>query len=97
MTGNATMTGRATGCLKKNGPRKKVFGHFLLLDGSIWTETMLYDQGISLRRSGYLTCLYSEKKFTPGPLGPKKGPYGRSAGRFLATGPDFGPKIRFLL
>merc|ERR1712016_553269 len=37
------------------------------------------------------------KKLTPGPLGPKKGPYGRSAGRFLATGPDFGPKIRFLL
>ena len=44
MTGNATMTRRATGCLKKSGPRKKVFGHFLLLDGSIWTETMLYDQ-----------------------------------------------------
>ncbi len=37
------------------------------------------------------------KKLTPGPLGPKKGPYGRSAGHFLATGPDFGPKIRFLL
>merc|ERR1712121_525067 len=37
------------------------------------------------------------KKLTPGPLGPKKGPYGRSAGRFPATGPDFGPKIRFLL
>ena len=42
---------------KKSGPRKKVFGHFLLLDGSIWTETMLYDQGILLRRSGYPTCL----------------------------------------
>ncbi len=82
---------------KKSGPRKKVFGHFLLLDGSIWTETMLYDQGISLRRSGYPTCLYLEKKLTPGPLGPKKGAYGRSVGRFLATGPDFGPKIRFLL
>ena len=41
---------------KKSGPRKKVFGHFLLLDGYIWTETMLYDQGISLRRSGYPTC-----------------------------------------
>ena len=37
------------------------------------------------------------KKLTPGPLGPKKGPYGPSVGRFLATGPDFGPKIRFLL
>ena len=61
MTGNATMTRRATGCLKKVAPEKKVFGHFLLLDGSIWTETMLYDQGISLRRSGYPTCLYSEK------------------------------------
>merc|ERR1712016_171108 len=59
---------RATGCLKKVAPEKKVFGHFLLLDGSIWTETMLYDQGISLRRSGYPTCLYSEKKLTPGPL-----------------------------
>ena len=46
---------------KKSGPRKKVFGHFLLLDGSIWTETMLYDQGISLRRSGYPTCLHSGK------------------------------------
>ena len=57
MTGNATMTRRATGC-----PRKKtIFGHFLLLYGSKWTETMLYDQGISLRRSGYPTCLYSEK------------------------------------
>ena len=53
MTGNETMTRRATGCLKKSGPKKKVFGHFLLLVGSIWTETMLYDQGISLRRSGY--------------------------------------------
>merc|ERR1712130_713709 len=40
---------------------------------------------------------YIRKKLTPGPLGPKKGPYGRSAGRFPATGPDFGPKIRFLL
>ena len=59
--------------LARHSPRaqnKKVFGHFLLLDGSIWTETMLYDQGISL-------------------------PYGRSAARFPATGPDFGPKIRF--
>ena len=55
------MTGRATGCLKKVAPEKKGFGHFLLLDGSIWTETMLYDQDISLRRSGYPTCLYSEK------------------------------------
>ena len=36
MTGNATMTRRATGCLKKVAPEKKVFGHFLLLDGSIW-------------------------------------------------------------
>ena len=84
MTGNATMTRRATGCLKKSGPRKKVFGHFLLLDGSIWTETMLYDQGISLRRSGYPTCLYSEKNWPQAPWG-----------RFLATGPDFGPKICF--
>ena len=72
MTKNATMTRRATGCLKKVAPEEKVFGHFLLLDGSIWTETMLYDQGISLRRSEYPTCLYSEKKLTPGPLGPKK-------------------------
>ena len=47
--------------LIKVAPEKKVFGHFLLLDGSIWTETILYDQGISLRRSGYPTCLYSEK------------------------------------
>ena len=60
MTGNTTMTGRATGCLKKVA-QKKGFAHFLLLDGSVWTETMLYDQGISLRRSGYPTCLYSEK------------------------------------
>ena len=52
---------------KKSGPRKKVFGHFLLLDGSIWTETMLYDQGISLRRSGYPTCLYSEKNWPQAP------------------------------
>ncbi len=94
MTGNATMTRRATGCLNKSSPRKKVFGHFLLLDGSIWTETMLYDQGISLRRSGYPTYLISEKKLTPGPQAPRPpGPWGR----FLATGPDFGPKIRFLL
>ena len=86
MTGIATMTGRARGCLKKVAPEKKVFGHFLLLDGSIWTETMLYDQGISLRRSGYPTWLYSEK-IDPRPLGPW--------GRFLATGWDFGQKIRF--
>ena len=53
MTGNATMTRRATGC-----PRKKtIFGHFLLLYGSKWTETMLYDQGISLRRSGWILVL----------------------------------------
>ena len=26
-----------------------------------------------------------------------EGPFGRWAGRFPATGPDFGPKIRFLL
>ncbi len=58
-------------------------------------QTMLYDQGISLRRSGYPTIF--GKKLTPGPLGPKKGPYGRSVGRFLATGLDFGLKIRFLL
>ena len=76
----------------KVAPEKKVFGHFLLLDGSIWTETMLYDQGISLRRSGYPTCLYSEKKCPPAP---SRWPFGRSAGRFRATGPDFGPKIRF--
>merc|ERR1712208_245948 len=72
MTGNATMTRRATGSLKKVAPEKKVFGHFLLLDGSIWTKTMLYDQGISLRRSGYPTCLYSEKidLRPPGPQAP---------------------------
>ena len=68
MTGNATMTGRGTGCLDKSGP--KVFGHFLLLDGSIWTETMLYDQGIPLRRSGHPTYLYFGKKM----LGPHMGP-----------------------
>ena len=73
MTGNATMTRRATGCLNKSGPRKKGFWPFLLLDCSIWTETMLYDQGISLRRSGYPTC-YIRKKIDPRPLGPKKGP-----------------------
>ena len=56
----------------KVAPEKKVFGHFLLLDGSIWTETMLYDQGISLRRSGYPTCLYSEKNWPQAPWGPKK-------------------------
>ena len=95
MTGNATMTRRATGCLKKVAPEKKVFGHFLLLDGSIWTETMLYDQGISLRRLWIPHLPIFGKKLTQGPLGPKKGPYGRSVGRFLATGPDFGPKIRF--
>ena len=57
----------------KVAPEKKVLGHFLLLDGSIWTETMLYDQGISLRRSGYPTCLYSEKNRPQAPWGPKKG------------------------
>ena len=58
-------------------PEKKVFGHFLLLDGSIWAETMhmLYDQGISLRRSGYPTCLYSGKIDPRPPVG------GRSAAR----------------
>ena len=61
---------------KKVAPEKKVFGHFLLLDGSIWTETMLYDQGISLRRSGYPTCLYLEKNWPQAPWGPKKGQKG---------------------
>ena len=92
MTGNATMTRRATGCLKKSGPRKKVFGHFLLLDGSIWTETMLYDQGISLRRSGYPTCLYLKKKLTQAP---SRWPFGPSAGRFPATGPILARKSFF--
>ena len=55
--------GELQGALIKAAPEKKVFGHFLLLDCSIWTETMLYDQGISLRRSGYPTCLYSEKNY----------------------------------
>ena len=32
------------------------------MDGSIWAETILYDQGIPLRRSGHPTCLYSGKK-----------------------------------
>ena len=54
---------------KKVAPEKKVFGHFLLLDGSIWTETMLYDQGIPLRRSGQPTCPYSDENF----MGPQKG------------------------
>ena len=102
MTGNATMTGRATGCLKKVTPEKKVFGHFLLLDGSIWTETMLYDQGISLCRSGYPTCLYSEKIDPRPPRGHKKGhmaarravfwPLGRILARksvFCYSTPDF--------
>ena len=31
--------------------------------GSIWAETVLSDQGLSLRRSGHPTCLYSEEKF----------------------------------
>ena len=63
MTRNATMTGRATGCLKKVAPEKGFWPFSLAgaLDGSIWTKTMLYDQGISLRRSEYPTCLYSEK------------------------------------
>ena len=67
-------------------PEKKVFGHFLLLDGSIWTETMLYDQGISLRRSGYPTCLYSEKIDPRPPVG------GHSAARRAV----FRPPGRFL-
>ena len=54
---------------KKSGPKYRFFGYFLLLDGSIWAETVLYDQGIPLRRSGHPTCLYSEKI-----LGPRMGP-----------------------
>ena len=101
MTGNATMTGRGTGCLDKSGPRKKVFGHFLLLDGSIWTETMLYDQGILLRRSGYPTCLYSEK-IDPRPPGAQKraiwplgGPFSGHWAGFWPENPFFaiGPRI----
>ena len=34
------------------------FGRFLQLGGSKWTEIMLYKQGVPLRRSGHLTCLY---------------------------------------
>ena len=40
------------------------FGRFLQLGGSKWTEIMLYEQGVPLRLSGHLTCLYSaEEKF----------------------------------
>ena len=42
----------------KGSPGAKT-GPFLLPDGSIWTETVVYDQGIPLRRSGHSTCLYS--------------------------------------
>ena len=47
---------------------------------------MLYDQGISLRRSGYPTCLYSEKIDPRPPVG------GRSAARRAV----FRPPGRFL-
>ena len=88
------MIGRATGCLKKSGPRKKVLAIF-----SCWMVLYGPKQCCMIRayRCAALDTplAYIRKKLTPGPLGPKKGPYGRSAGRFLATGPDFGPKIRF--
>ena len=46
---------------EKNVKYQGVGGVVVFLVKAIWTETMLYDQGISLRRSGYPTCLYSEK------------------------------------
>merc|ERR1712020_866681 len=93
MTGNASMTGRATGCLKKSGPK-----HRFLTIFSCWM--VLYEPKQCCMIRAYRCAAldtplaYIRKKLTPGPLGPKKGSYGRSAGRFLATGPDFGPKIR---
>ena len=44
----------------KGSPGAKI-GPFLLPDGSIWTDTVVYDQGKPLRRSGHPTCLYSGK------------------------------------
>ena len=41
------------------------FGYFLQLDGSIWSATVIFEQGIQLRRSGHPTCLYSDNFFGP--------------------------------
>ena len=73
MTGNATMTGRATGCLKKSGPRKKVLAIF-----SCWMVLYGPKQCCMIRayRCAALDTplAYIRKKLTQGPLGPKKGP-----------------------
>ena len=80
------MIGRATGCLKKSGPRKKVLAIF-----SCWMVLYGPKQCCMIRayRCAALDTplAYIRKKIDPRPPGPW--------GRFLATGPDFGPKICF--
>ena len=86
MTGNATMTRRATGCLNKSGPRKRFLAIF-----SCWIVLYGPKQCCMIRayRCAALDTplAYIRKKIDPRPPGPW--------GRFLATGPDFGPKICF--
>ena len=85
MTGNATMTRRATGCLKKVAPEKKVFGHFLYG----LKQCCMFR---AYRCAALDTPLaYIRKKLTLGPQAP------RPLGPFSGHQPDFGPKIRFLL
>ena len=60
----ATKSGKGEGRPQKDPPPRTPnlrFGRFLQLGGSKWTEIMLYEQGVPLRRSGHLTCLYSAR------------------------------------
>ena len=70
---------------RKKWPQKKGFWPFSLAGWFYMDQTVLYDQGISLRRSGYPTCLYPEKKIDPRPSGAqkraKKGPFGALDGK----------------
>ena len=49
------------------------FGHFLQLGGSKWTEVVLYEQGVTLGRSGHPTCLYSDQNQIRPKMGPQNG------------------------
>ena len=96
MTGNATMTRRATGCLKKVAPEKRFLAIF-----SCWMVLYGPKQCCMIRAYSCAALdtplAYIRKKIDPRPPVAQKRAIGRSGGRFLATGPDFGPKIRFLL
>ena len=49
------------------------FDGFLQLGNSKWTQIVLYEQGVPLRRSGHPTCLHSNQNQIRPKMGPQNG------------------------